>query len=71
MVKLTWKKFPSVTTGGKAYFYHAYLDGARSGSVVWNRRYQAYAIEVEGISKGSNHDLKTAKSIVKGVLIPK
>lgn len=45
-MKLTWKKVPSVMTGGKRYFWVAYDDNIENyfpvGSVVWNRYYEKY-----------------------------
>lgn len=44
---MKWHKNPSVTTGGKPFFYRAYsADGKWIASVVWNRSVRAYAVEV-------------------------
>ena len=34
---MKWDKFPSVTVGGKEYFYNCWIDGRKRYSVVWNR----------------------------------
>lgn len=43
----TWKKIPSVTTGGKPFFYHLTETdtGHWCATVVWNRSVRAYAVE--------------------------
>ena len=43
---LTWKKIPSVTTGGKPFFYRAYCGQKWAASVVWNRAVRAYLVDV-------------------------
>lgn len=45
---VTWKRIPSVTTGGKPYFFRAYREDKWAGSVVWNREVHAYAVDVAG-----------------------
>ena len=43
----TWRKHPSVTTGGKPYFYRLFDQaGDWQASVIWNRSVRAYAVEV-------------------------
>ncbi|MEK6879635.1 MAG: hypothetical protein AABY22_08520 [Nanoarchaeota archaeon] len=38
-MKIQWRKVPSVTTGGKQYFY---LGNVTGSSVVWNRKDKKY-----------------------------
>lgn len=45
---LEWRKIPSVTEGGKPYFYRGYFGSQWAASVVWNRGVRAYAVEVRG-----------------------
>jgi hypothetical protein len=55
-----WQKIAAVTTGGKPYFYRLHdVGGCWRASIVWNRRVQAYAVEVvkvleNGIRTGIN-----------------
>jgi hypothetical protein len=45
---MNWRKIPSVTTGGKPYFYHAVdPNGGWLGTVCWNRSFRAYACEAK------------------------
>ena len=34
---MNWDKVPSVTNGGKPYFWNCWIDGRKKYSVVWNR----------------------------------
>lgn len=44
---LVWAKCPSVTTGGKDYFYVAHLDTGRMARIVWDRRVRAYKLTID------------------------
>lgn len=46
-LRLAWERHPSVTTGGKAYFYLARISDGRWARVVWNRRVLAYAARLD------------------------
>ena len=46
-----WRKLPSVTPGGKAYFWIYYKNSTpreKIASIVWNRAERAYAVEIKG-----------------------
>lgn len=51
-ITLEWRKNPSVTTGGKDYFY---TSGGENGStilhIVWDRREQRYACQIDHVTK--------------------
>jgi len=42
MSTITWLKHPSVTKGGKPFFYRGVSNNTLIGSVVWNRDVRAY-----------------------------
>ncbi len=46
-VGLLWKKCPSVTTGGKQYFYTALSEHKQRVWVVWDRIQQCWIIQDE------------------------
>ena len=64
-MQITMRKYPSVTTGGKAYFYVAYYHGGRIGSIVWHRDRQAYAVEWVGRIYGYAADLPAARTMLQ------
>ncbi len=68
MTTYEWKKMPSVTTGGKPYFWLYYLGNKRIASVVWNRKEQSYALETEGIDLGLVDEPKTAKKRIEFII---
>ena len=46
MSAYTWKRIPSVTTGGKPHFFRAYdAEGHWVATIVWSRSVRAYAVE--------------------------
>jgi len=45
MKKLSWQKCPSVTPGGKDYFYFISLGLGNSYSVVWDRQKQKWCAD--------------------------
>ena len=70
-----WKKIPSVSTGGKDYFWlyyeikgKKYEDYKKIASVVWNRKVMAYALEINGKDDGIADTLPIAKKRVEFVI---
>lgn len=68
MTTYEWKKFPSVTTGGKPYFWLYYEGKKIVASVVWNRIEKMYAVEIEETNMGYMENLKSAKKNVETIV---
>jgi hypothetical protein len=60
--KIQWRKIPSVTTGGKPYFYRGNAIGS---SIVWNRGLQAYVCTLWGKEIGQFETVAMAKLMVQ------
>ena len=60
---IKWYKMPSVTTGGKQYFYTAVIRGKRFW-VVWDRIVRKWTVTTE--SKGGQMTLTQVKSPAAG-----
>jgi len=43
--KLNWSKCPSVTPGGKPYFYVAFTNGTKL-AVVWDRLHEQWSLTI-------------------------
>jgi hypothetical protein len=57
-----WKKCPSVTPGGKPFFYH---NAAKKLRVVWDRRTESWGIfdaEYNRLMPGRSYHYKTPTS---------
>lgn len=44
-MKLKWKKMPSVRSGGKPFFWVAWINNGVAGWVVWNRVVQLWEVQ--------------------------
>lgn len=63
-MKITWRKIPSVTTGGKPYFYRGDAIGS---SVVWNRGTKKYHATLWGKEVGRFDAVKDAQKAIQNV----
>ncbi len=68
MTTYKWKKVPSVTTGGKPYFWLYYEGKKIVASVVWNRIRKLYHIDIEEQDMGYLEDLKNAKRNIETII---
>lgn len=62
---LTWRRVPSVTTGGKAYFFNAYVGADYCGTVVWHRGARQYLAEYAGRPIGWYDTVRAGKAAVR------
>lgn len=63
---MIWKKYPSVSEGGKPFFLVGYnTERNRQASIVWNKQYKAYSIEFHGMDLGIANTLKEGKAVIK------
>jgi len=58
---LKWRKLPSVTPGGKKYFYNANGKNGELFTVVWDRIKQSNALQINGLLLGFAPDVVQAK----------
>lgn len=72
-LKFNWQKCPSVTTGGKAYFYVLFLpcninEGTRNKwSVVWDRTGRTWLIKCENMTTGHSTTWGVGKAHLKAM----
>ena len=59
---IQWRKIPSVTPGGKPYFYHGNAVGS---SIVWNRVDKKYHATIFGVQIGLFDSISQAKKNVQ------
>jgi hypothetical protein len=64
MAELNWQRHPSVTTGGKPFFWYAYLNAERVGTVVWNRGTKSYHVGYRGRHIGEIGTVQAGKLMV-------
>lgn len=63
--KLNWQKAPSVTTGGKKYFYYIDTDDGRIW-VSWSKQMKLYVVsQIQGIILYTHEKLNHAKKYVE------
>jgi hypothetical protein len=61
-MKIQWTKIPSVTTGGKPYFYRGDAIGS---SIVWNRADKKYHATLWGKFLGWFDNIPSAKKAIQ------
>ena len=64
MNKITWHKIPSVTTGGKPFFYRGNAIGS---SIVWNRIDLKYHGTLWGKNVGLFDSVTDAKKAIQRI----